>query len=218
MLRIILYNIWTAVCLLTYPLSAVEHLYPEVVSRLPHERPAFTQGLAIEGDNLFESTGLYGISSLRLVDLSTGKVRRKTELETPFFAEGIAAFPETLFQLTWKEHRALVYDTQTFKLKNVFLYDGEGWGLCRDGQTLWMSNGSSVLVQRDMRTFKVIQSLVVHQGPREISSLNDLECVNESLYANIFGSDSIIRIDKETGAVTAIVDASHLLSSREKAP
>ena len=207
------------ICLLASPslISAVvERLIPESVTKLPHQRPAYTQGLAIEGEQLYESTGLYGQSSLRLLDIPTGNITRKKDLSSTFFAEGIAVFPKTIIQITWKEQRAFLYDRQTFDLLKEFLYSGEGWGLCRDGETVWMSNGTHQLIQRDSETFEIINTLNVHQGTRLIESLNDLECTGPHLFANIFGTNVIVRIDKATGELTGVIDASRLLTPQEK--
>lgn len=204
-------------CFLPFFLSAdVESLIPVQVAKIPHDLPAFTQGLAIEGGHFFESTGHYGKSSLRQIDLSTGKVKRNADLPDGDFAEGLAVFPSFIVQLTWRENKSIVYDRQTFKLVKTYPYSGEGWGLCRDGKTLWMSNGTHRLVQRDAETFEMIKSLEIYNQERPISGLNDLECVGPNLYANVFGTSSIIRIDKKSGLVTAIIDASNLLSPQEK--
>ena len=200
-----------------FPLAAeVERLIPQVVAKLPHELPAFTQGLAIEEDQLYESTGLYGQSSLRQLDISTGRVIRKKEHSSNLFAEGIAVFPFHIFQITWREQRAFLYDRHTFKVQKVFAYSGEGWGLCRDGQTLWMSNGTACLVQRDIKTFAVLRCVDVHNGLTLINGLNDLECVGNALYANVYSTNLIVQIDKQTGELTGVIDASCLLTSKEK--
>lgn len=200
-----------------YPLSAeVERLVPVVVAKLSHQLPAFTQGLAIEDDQLYESTGLYGQSSLRKLDITTGRVLTNYLLPSDVFAEGIAAFPGQIIQLTWKEQKAIVYDRLSFQRLKVFTYSGDGWGLCRDGQTVWMSNGSSILVQRDKETFKIIKTVKVIRDSSPVNGLNDLECNGNCLYANVYPTNEIIRINKETGEVTGVIDASQLLSSQEK--
>lgn len=203
-----------------YPLglrcAVVERLIPVVVSKLPHELPAFTQGLAIEEDRLYESTGLYGQSGLRIIDILTGKVLRKRPLRTEIFAEGIAVFPQQIVQITWREQQAFVYDRNGLKLQHILFYSGEGWGLCRDGNTVWMSNGTSTLTQRDLSTFIPLKTLKVLWHGDPVENLNDLECVGNDLYANVWQTNWIIRIDKLTGEVTGIIDASHLLSISEK--
>jgi glutamine cyclotransferase len=197
--------------------AVIEQLMPVVVAKLPHELPAFTQGLAIEDDQLYESTGLYGQSSLRILDIATGKILRKLPLTNELFAEGIAVFPHQIVQLTWRERQAFVYERKTLKLKRILFYSGEGWGLCRDENTMWMSNGTSILVQRDLSTFAPLKTLQVHVQGTPVGNLNDLECVGNELYANIWQKNWIIRINKLTGEVTGIIDASSLLSVSEKA-
>jgi len=205
------------VCLPLAPLSAVvEHLTPVVVSRLPHNLPAFTQGLAIEDEQLYESTGLYGGSSLRRMDILTGEVISKRLLSPEIFGEGIAVFPQQIVQISWKEGRAFVYERKSLQLKHVLFYPGEGWGLCRDGGTVWMSNGTSFLTQRDPSTFAPLRTLEVRWEGVPVQRLNDLECVGHDLYANIWQENWILRIDKSTGKVTGVLDASDLLSLWEK--
>lgn len=196
--------------------EVIERLVPIVVAKLPHSLPAFTQGLAIDGDVLYESTGLYGQSSLRCLDIVTGKIKKRRDLPSYFFAEGIAAFPSQIIQMTWKEGKAFLYDRASFQVLNVFTYHGEAWGLCRENDTVWMSDGSSKLTQRDFRTFAILRTLEVYKGENPIDGLNDLECDGKSLYANVWPTHEIIRIDKMSGKVTGICDASHLLSSEEK--
>ena len=194
----------------------IERLTLQIVSKLPHALPAFTQGLAIEGNQLYESTGLYGQSSLRILNIETGQVMRKLPLSSKIFAEGLAIFPHHIVQLTWKERQAFFYERATLKLQQILFYQGEGWGLCRDGETLWMSNGTAALTQRDCATFAPLKILYVRYQNRLIDRINDLECVGNDLYANVWQTNWIIRIDKLTGKVTGIIDASSLLSYFEK--
>lgn len=198
-------------------LCSVEYLTPIVVSKLPHHLPAFTQGLAIKENLLYESTGIYGQSSLRKLDISTGRILQKKTLPAEVFAEGVAIIAHQLFQITWKEKQARVYDRFSLMLQKTLSYSGEGWGLCTDGDTLWMSNGSPILTQRNPETFAVLTQLAVKWEGRLIGNLNDLECVGNDLYANVWGKNFIIRINKQSGEVTGVIDASRLLSSEEKA-
>lgn len=197
--------------------AVVEQLIPLVVSKLPHELPAFTQGLAIEDDQLYESTGLYGQSSLRMLDIATGKILRKLPLMEKVFAEGIAVFPHQIIQLTWRERQAFVYERKSLKLRHILSYSGEGWGLCRDENTIWMSNGTSVLIQHDLSTLAPLKTIWVHLQGMPVDNLNDLECVGNELYANVWQKNWIVRINKLNGEVTGIIDASYLLSASEKA-
>lgn len=197
--------------------SDIEQLVPQIVGKIPHDQQAFTQGLAIEGDQLYESTGLYGKSSVRHINLQTGKILKIVKLPSDFFAEGIAAFPSKLFLLSWKEHKAFVFDRHSLKWIKTLFYLGEGWGLCREGDHLWMSNGTSKLTKRDSKNFSVLKTLHVQKEGRPVIFLNDLECDGKYLYANIWQKESIVRIDKESGKVTGVIDASHLLNDDEKA-
>lgn len=203
-------------CQCSVDLIAVEYLVPVVVNKLPHDRQAFTQGLAIEDDQLYESTGLYGQSSLRHLDILTGKILHKHTLSSEFFAEGLAVFPQQIIQITWNEQRAFVYARPSFQSMQTLSYSGEGWGLCRDENTMWMSNGTSTLTQRDSETFAPLKTITVKWEGKPITHLNDLECEGNHLYANIWYKDCIVRIDKTTGEVTGMIDASHLLSHQEK--
>lgn len=197
-------------------LEGIENWIPQVVSKLPHQLPAFTEGLAIVDDQLYESTGNYKRSALRKIDLVTGKVIQKKSIDPTFFAEGIAVFPDQIIQLTWKENTAFLYDRETLKLRKTFSYSGEGWGLCRDGETVWMSNGTAQIVQRDGQTFEPLRAIQVHQGTKLIEGINDLTCVDNDLFANIFKSDFIIKVNKKTGEIIGMIDCSDLLSEQEK--
>lgn len=197
--------------------AAVEHFVPAIINKLSHDRQAFTQGLAIEEDQLYESTGLYGKSSLRQLDILTGKILQKHILPSEIFGEGLAVFPNQIIQISWKEEDAFVYERPSLRLNKMLFYTGEGWGLCRDGNTVWMSNGTAKLVQRDRQTFAPIQTLHVRLEGKPVLYLNDLECDGQHLYANVWQKDYLLRIDKKTGEVTGIIDASQLLSPQEKA-
>lgn len=203
-------------CLASRSLAAVEWFYPEVLAKFPHDPEAFTQGLAIEGKELYESTGLYGKSSLRCFELSTKQMKKNIALPSYLFAEGIAVFPDRIIQLTWKEEQAYIYERSSFKQMKRLPYKGEGWGLCRDQETIWMSNGTSFLVQRNPHTLQVLNTLNVRLEGVPVSGLNDLECVEDHLYANVWLTNYILRINKKTGEVTGLIDASPLLLDKEK--
>ena len=193
-----------------------ERLRVQVLARHPHDPRAFTQGLVYDGGLLFEGTGLERESSLRRVDLTTGEVAQSAELEPQLFGEGLAAVGDELIQLTWQNGVALVWDRETFALKRTLRYDGEGWGLCFDGERLVMSDGSDRLTFRDPATFAVLGTLAVHEDGNPLPALNELECVGRQVYANVWGSERIVRIDGATGRVTATIDASGLLSAAEQ--
>jgi glutaminyl-peptide cyclotransferase len=187
-----------------------ERLKAEVVSVRPHDPEAFTQGLLLQGGSL------YGKSSLREVDPKTGAVRRKVPVAAEYFAEGLALVDDHLIQITWKEEKALVYDRSDFKPAGEFRYDGEGWGLCYDGTRIVMTDGSDRLTFRDPKTFATISTLNVTREGKPVPQLNELECVDGLVYANVWQTDEILRIDPRDGRVTAVVDASGLLTPEER--
>jgi len=198
--------------------QTVEELTPQVLAVYPHDADAFTQGLLWEQGRLFESTGLFGgRSSLREVELDSGKVIRFKPLAGEFFGEGLALAGEELVQLTWQNGRAFVYDRDTFERKRTFSYSGEGWGLCFDGKHLYMSDGSSTLFVRDPKTFEEVRRLRVEREGEPVTQLNELECVGKVIYANVWLTDTIVRIDKGSGRVTADIDAGSLLTAAERA-
>jgi len=183
----------------------------EVVASYPHDRAAFTQGLLVRGDAFYESTGRNGTSSLREVDPKTGTVRRRVDVPREFFAEGLAELDGKLYQLTWQHHRGFVYDLQSFEKLGEFAYEGEGWGLTTDGKSLVMSDGSNVIRFLDPKTFAVTRTIsVVHEG-EPVTNLNELEIVEGELYANIWMTDDIVRIDPATGKILGWIDLSGLL-------
>jgi glutamine cyclotransferase len=165
-------------------------LVPEVVLVRTHDPNAFTQGLLLYQGSLYESTGLYGQSSLRQVDLRTGEVLRMLELPDAYFGEGLARVDTRLIQLTWQEQQAFVYDLNTFEPVKSFTYEGEGWGLCFDGTHLLMSNGSPTISLRDPETFELVSQLQVTFRGVPLPMLNELECTGDHLYANVWQSSS----------------------------
>jgi glutamine cyclotransferase len=194
----------------------LERLRVQVVRSYPHDRAAFTQGLVLEEGRLFESTGLVGQSTLREVELTTGRVIRKIDVPPPIFAEGLALVGDSLIQLTWQSGRALVYNKRTFARTGEFTYKGEGWGLCTAGKELVMSDGSSRLTFRRADNFAVIRTLDVMMDGKPLDQLNELECVGAHVYANVWMRDMIVRIDPKSGRVTQRIDAANLLSPIEQ--
>ncbi len=193
-----------------------EALRVRVVERRPHDPDAFTQGLLVHEGELYESTGLEGESSLRRVDLASGEVRQRVAVDDALFAEGLALVGDRLFQITWQNHLALVYDRVTFEKVAEHTYEGEGWGLCYDGTHLVMSDGSDQLFFRDPETFEVQRAVRVTKVGRPLRYLNELECVEGKVWANVWQRDEIVRIDPESGVVEATVDASRLLTPEER--
>lgn len=187
----------------------------EVRRTLPHDPGAYTQGLLIHEGTFLESTGQYGRSELRQVEIATGEVLRSHRLSEDHFGEGIAVVGGRVIQLTWKAGLAFVYDIETFTLLETLEYEGEGWGLCYDGESLYMSDGSGTLDIRDPATFEVRGQLLVTRDGFSARDLNELECVGDHIYANVYQTNRIVRIDKATGAITGELDALSLaLASR----
>jgi glutamine cyclotransferase len=185
-------------------------LQVEVLATYPHDPEAFTQGLLIDGGALYESTGRYGRSSLRRVAPETGVVLAERTLSPNLFGEGLARVGERLVQLTWREGVAPVWDLATLEEVDRFSYQGEGWGLTFDGERLLMSDGSSWLVFRDPDTFEELDRVSVTIDGQPLGELNELEWVDGAVWANVWGSSSIVRIDPGSGAVTAVADLSGL--------
>jgi glutamine cyclotransferase len=197
--------------------AAAEHLRVKVLSVRQHDPTSYTQGLVWDHGRLYESAGLYGRSSLRQVDPRTGEVLRRLDLAPGYFAEGLAQVDNWLVQLTWKEGVAFVYDALSFGRVGEFHYDGEGWGLCDDGRRLVMSDGSDRLSFRDRRTFALLGGVDVRLEGRPLQQLNELECVGGAVYANVWMTDEIVRIDPAGGRVTAVIDAGGLLDPAARA-
>ncbi|GJG85997.1 glutaminyl-peptide cyclotransferase [Gemmatimonadetes bacterium T265] len=182
-----------------------------VVRSYPHDPAAFTEGLFIKDGKLYEGTGLEGKSDIRRTDLATGTVELRRPLDPKYFGEGIVAFGDVLYELTWKNGKAFTYDLATFAPRpQTFTYYGEGWGLTTDGESLIMSDGTARLRFLDPKTFAVRRTLDVHDGASPVSQLNELEWVKGELLANIWQSQQIVRIDPKTGAVTGWIDLSTL--------
>jgi glutaminyl-peptide cyclotransferase len=194
----------------------VETLTVEVLSVRPHDPTAYTQGLLLHERMLYESTGRYGESSLRRVDPQTGEIMHQIRLADAHFGEGLARQNDRLVQLTYRQGLAFVYGIQDFGSLGRFSYRGEGWGLCYDGEHFIMSNGSATLTVRDPATFEAIDQIHVTRDGSPVLRLNELECVGNEVYANVYLTDRIVRIEKETGKVFTEIDASGLLTPMER--
>jgi glutaminyl-peptide cyclotransferase len=182
-----------------------------VKNTYPHDPQAFTQGLFFKDGHLYETTGLQGRSTLRKVDLVSGKVLQKKDLANEFFGEGSASIGNEIVGLTWTSHVGFVYDQKTFALKRRFNYQGEGWGLASDANQLYMSDGSNAIRVLDPRTFEEKRRIQVTADGKPIDRLNELEIVDGQIFANVWGSDVIARIDPATGNVVGWIDLSGLL-------
>ena len=183
----------------------------EVVQSLPHDPEAFTQGLLYREGRLYEGTGLNGRSSLREVELQTGQVLRKRELPSQYFGEGLALFGNRLYQLTWRSHVGFIYDAATFEPVGQFNYPTEGWGLTSDGTSLVLSDGTSTLRFLHPGSLSVQRTITVTDAGHEISHLNELEYVHGEVYANVWMTQRIVRIDPATGSVKGWIDLTGLL-------
>ena len=181
-----------------------------VISTRPHDETAFTQGLEFYGDRLFESRGLRGSSGLAEINASDGEVLRDISLAPQLFGEGITIVGDTIIQLTWTSGKAFVYDIETLSVVDQFEYEGEGWGLCFDGTSLYMSDGSDILTLRDPVSFAITGSMKVTSDLVSVNRLNELECVDNHVYANMWQTDTIIGIDTSSGHVDRVIDASAL--------
>ncbi|MET0626594.1 MAG: glutaminyl-peptide cyclotransferase [Pyrinomonadaceae bacterium] len=183
----------------------------EVVNTFPHDPAAFTQGLVFHDGALLESTGLEGESTLRRVELQTGKVLQKVDVPPYFFAEGLTLFGGKLYQLTWKGEKGFIYDPQTFKKSGEFTYAGQGWGLAHDGESLILSDGSDQLRFIDPNTYQVRRTINVNDRGRPVEELNELEYVKGEIYANVWHQSRVARIDPKTGRVVGWIDLAGLL-------
>jgi glutaminyl-peptide cyclotransferase len=182
----------------------------EVVKSYPHDSQAFTEGLFLDGGTLFESTGEEGTSGIRKVKLETGEVTAQAPLSAPYFGEGIIGWKDRLYQLTWKDQKGFIYDRATLTPKGEFAYTGEGWGLTHNGKSVIMSDGTATLRFLDPDTMPQHSTLAVAANGCPVSQLNELEWIDGEIWANIWRTDLIARIDPGTGKVKGFVDVSAL--------
>ena len=188
-----------------------------VVNSYPHDPQAFTQGLVYDNGVLYEGTGLNGRSSLRRVDLQTGQVQQNQPLDSQYFGEGIALLNGKIFQLTWQNHVGFIYNKDTFAKIGEFSYQTEGWGLTTDGKELIMSDGTSNIYFLDPDTLKETHRIAVSgEGGGPVTSLNELEYVNGEIYANLWRTDKIARIDPTSGQVLGWIDLTGLLKPEDR--
>jgi glutamine cyclotransferase len=184
----------------------------EVVEAYPHDENAFTQGLVYHDGFFYEGTGLQGRSSLRKVRLETGEVLQRIDLPYEYFGEGIAIVRDQILELTWKSQVGFVYELRTFRQLRQFSYPGEGWGLTSNGADVYMSDGTADIRILDAATLREKRRIHVHDGPKPINQLNELEFVEGQIFANIWQTNRIARISPQTGEVVGWIDLSGLLS------
>jgi glutamine cyclotransferase len=188
----------------------------KILHTYPHDPGAFTQGLLYYEGDLYEGTGIEGQSSVRKVELTTGKVLQKIDLPRAYFGEGLVLWKDKLIELTWKSQIGFVYDRATLRQLSTFNYSREGWGITQDGKRLIMSDGSATLYFWAPETFKEIGHLNVDDKGTPVTNLNELEYVHGEIYANVWQSERIARISPATGHVLGWIDLSGLLSAVER--
>ena len=185
----------------------------QIVHEYPHDPEAFTQGLVYVDGHLYESTGRNGKSSVRMVDLQTGRVLQHYDLPAEYFGEGLTNWGSSLVQLTWKSKEGFVYDRFSLALKRTFRYEGEGWGLTHDDKQLILSDGTPVLRFLNPQSFSEIRRIsVIDERGRPVSNVNELEYVRGDIYANIWHTDEIVRISPRTGKILGRIDLTGLMS------
>ena len=213
-----------AVCLgIGIPFSFAE--LPEQITlrhlaTFPHDKNSYTQGLLWNDGVLYESAGHYGQSSLRRVDPTTGNITARIDLPRPFFAEGLALTGDSLYQLTWKENVCFVYDKKTFQPKGQFQYPGEGWGLTSDGKQLILSDGTNTLRFYEPKTFKIQRKVDVldkkKPRPEPVRNLNELEWVCGEIWANVWQTTRIVRINPKNGNVVGWIEMASFVPAEHR--
>jgi glutamine cyclotransferase len=183
----------------------------EVLRTFPHDPQAFCQGLTWADGHLYESTGRYGRSSLRKVDLDTGNILQQVKLKDDYFGEGLMAWEDSLIQLTWQNGVAIIYGRENLAFRSSFPIPCDGWGLTHDGRRWFLSDGTSTLRILDPKTRQVVDWLKVKDGDRPVPRINELEFVEGEIYANIWQSDRIVRISPESGNVLGWIDLTGLM-------
>jgi len=188
----------------------------KVINTYPHDREAFTQGLVFENGFLYEGTGIRGRSTLRKVQLQTGKILQACKLPDEFFGEGITVYKDKIIQLTWQSKVGFVYDKNTFELLKKFHYPTPGWGITHDGRRLIMSDGTAALYFLDPETFKETGRIKVYHDDVPVRGLNELEYVRGQIFANLWPTERIARIEPESGRVVGWIDLKGLLDTKDR--
>ena len=217
--------LFTGIATAQTPANPILSLVPEIIATYPHDTDAYTQGLLYYDGVLYESTGSSGYpnsgyeTTVRRVRIEDGAVLQQVAHGDAFFGEGLARREDRLIQLSWRAGQATVYDRDSLEILETIAYEGEGWGLCYDGRFLYMSDGSQYISLRDAEDFSlIVRSMATFGGqPVQTGLLNELECVGDSLYVNLWRTDFIAVLDKTDMQVTALIDASGLLTEEERA-
>lgn len=189
-----------------------------VAESLPHDDQAFTQGLVVYKGAFLESTGQYGFSSLRRAKILTGAVQRSEKIDARYFAEGITVLNDRVYMLTWLNQQGFIYDAKTLAKVGDFSYQGEGWGLTTDGTHLYMSNGTSTISVHDPNGFRRIRTFDVLLDGVPLNNLNELEWINGEIWANVWQSETVVRINPTTGRVAGVIDFSGILPQSARTP
>ena len=182
----------------------------QIINIIPHNNSSFTQGLEEINGKLYESSGLYGKSYLAEVSQTDGQIIRSEYLPENYFAEGITEFQDSLIILTWKSEIALIYNLTDFSIIGNFSYSGEGWGICNNGQNLIMSNGTSDLTFRNLDSFEIEKTITVTLNGIEVNKINELECIDDTILANIWLDDKIIGINSTSGIVEFFISTMNI--------
>lgn len=213
---------WSAVRLEGAPFAVAEPPIPvlsvKLVRTYPHDSHAFTQGLEFHGGYLYESTGLKGHSTLRKVAIDSGRVVQSVSLSPEYFGEGLTIFQGKIYQLTWLAKTGFIYDLNSFRLTGKFHFDSEGWGLTHDAHSLILSDGTNQLQYIDPATFQVTKTVAVYAGREAVPNLNELEYIKGMIYANVWHSPRIARIDPSSGQVTAWLDLEKISAGEQSEP
>jgi glutamine cyclotransferase len=196
--------------------SAIPRYGYRVVNTYPHDRGAFTEGLQYVDGALYEGTGLNGRSELRRVALETGEAQQRCALPQAYFGEGVTVLGDKVYQLTWRNQVGFVYDKANFTLQRSFTYSGEGWGLTHDGQRLIMSDGTATIHFLDPATLQETGRIEVYDDHGPVARLNELEYVRGEIYANVWQTNQIARIDPHSGQVVGWIDLGGLLSAEDR--
>jgi len=194
------------------PPAPPSRLTANIIATRPHDPDAYTQGLQLKDGILYECAGMYGVSNVRATDPISGNILRQTNLPANVFGEGLTYHDGKIFALTWREQTVFILDPETLTIERTASYDGEGWGLTSDGTHLIMSDGTSTLRFIDPATFTVVRKLSVTENRQPVINLNELEFVDGQIYANVYLTDRIVRINPHHGHVTAAIDLSSLRS------